>query len=284
MTEYSLIHILRMLRKRILLLTAVAALTAVLGIAIAFLVTPIYRAEVTMIPADYNDDAGIGGVGGSLSGLASLAGVNLGSRDNTDEAVATLFSRSFVESFIKQNDLMPLLFADNWDSAHDAWAGSAEDVPTLFDGFERLTRDVMSLKTSTSSSIVRFRVDWHDPTIAADWANQLVARLNDSMRSDAIREAQQGIEFLNLELGKTNILGVQQGIYRLIEGRVQEIMLANVRSDYVFKVIDQAAAPDPDAWIRPNRLLIVIVSLVLGLILGAVLAILPQISTEESEQ
>jgi uncharacterized protein involved in exopolysaccharide biosynthesis len=51
-------------------------------------------------------------------------------------------------------------------------------------------------------------------------------------------------------------------------------MLATVRRDYAFRVLDTARAPDLNAYVRPQRILLIALGLVLGALLGAGIALL----------
>jgi uncharacterized protein involved in exopolysaccharide biosynthesis len=94
----------------------------------------------------------------------------------------------------------------------------------------------------------------------------MVARVNDRMRSEATRSAKDSIEFLNQELAKTSVVGLQQAIYHLIEDQVNKAMLANVQHEYAFRVIDRAVAPEQRS--SPKRTIMVLIGGVLGGFLG----------------
>ena len=61
---------------------------------------------------------------------------------------------------------------------------------------------------------------------------------------------------------------LQQSIYELIEEQIKRIMLANVRDEYAFQVVDPAAIPDNRYFVRPKRIFIVIVGTLLGAFAG----------------
>ncbi len=108
--------------------------------------------------------------------------------------------------------------------------------------------------------------------MAEFWANQLVERLNNYLRVRDIAEAERSIEFLNEELEKSSVIEIRQGIFRLIENQIEMIMLANVRDEYVFKILDPAVASDADKFVKPNRRLIVALGFLIGSFLAVVLA------------
>lgn len=115
-------------------------------------------------------------------------------------------------------------------------------------------------------------VEWRDPEQAASWVNELVVRLNNHEKQLAIKETEQSLAYLKEQLPKTSVMEVQQAIYRLIEAQTKKIMLANVRDQFVFKVIDPAVVPEKR--VKPNRKLIVFLGAMSGLVSGILLALL----------
>ncbi len=87
---------------------------AVIAVIIAFMLPNIYRAEALLAP---NQDEGAGGLSAlaaQYGGLASLAGINLGSQssDKTALGLEILKSRKFISDFIERHDiLVPLMAA-----------------------------------------------------------------------------------------------------------------------------------------------------------------------------
>ena len=97
------------------------------------------------------------------------------------------------------------------------------------------------------------------------------------MRASAAADAAKNIEYLEDELKKTNVMEVRQAVYSVMESQMHEIMLANVQEEYAFKVIDPAVVPDPDDYVRPKRLSIII----LGLLIGFLAVAIPYISIHQ---
>jgi LPS O-antigen subunit length determinant protein (WzzB/FepE family) len=102
----------------------------------------------------------------------------------------------------------------------------------------------------------------------------LIAKADSVLRAIAIEQATKSKQYLDDELAKTSTLEVRESMYRLIEAQVQTIMLAQVRENYAFKVIDKARVPDRDDYVRPRRLIIVLAGAVLGLMLAGALGLL----------
>ncbi len=218
-----------------------------------------------MMPAPSQDSReALSLLGGQIAGVASIAGINVGGQGaDTEEAVATLKSRDFTRRFIESRNLMAVLFP----------LPDEADPPTVNDAVRFFNTEVRQVMRDKATGLVTLSVDWTDPELAALWANALVHDLNTQMRQRAIDESRQSIEYLNAELRKTSIVEVQGAIYRLLENQIKTIMLANVREQYSFEVIDPALAPDDDDYVRPNRPMMVVLGFVFGLVTGILLVL-----------
>jgi uncharacterized protein involved in exopolysaccharide biosynthesis len=241
----------------------------------AFLVPPSYRATVVVVPAGV--EKGMGGAGamlGQLGGLASLAGINLASGDSlTEEALAVLQSREFGERFISDHDLLPRFFPDEWGGGRSQ-IGIADGRPTLAEGFRHFDEEVRRVSRDKKSGLIMVSVDWTDREEAAAWANDLVARINADMRSRAIESASASLAFLENERERTSFVETRQTINRLMEAQFSRRMLASVTPEYVFRVVDRALPPDATDPVSPTRTFLLIAGPIVGLLLGAVLALL----------
>jgi uncharacterized protein involved in exopolysaccharide biosynthesis len=245
-------------------------------IAAAFLLTPKYRATAVMVAASI-DRNGLGSLGsalGQLGGLATLAGVNIGSGDTqTQEALAVLESREFTEAFIRDEQLMPQFYPDRWDSKARRWKGPQEEWPTLPQGFRYFDTRVREVTRDKTTGLITLEIEWHDPVKAAEWANELVTRVNAEMRTRALESAAASVAYLEKELTSTAVVETRRAVSRLLETQINQRMLANVTQEYAFRVVDRALPPDPKDVASPNRLLLFLLGPLLGLIFGALAAL-----------
>ena len=99
----------------------------------------------------------------------------------------------------------------------------------------------------SKAGLVSLSIEWknpHNPNKIADIANNLVSSINSHAKDRAILEARDSISFLEKELEQTSILNSQTILYSVIEQQMQKIMLANIREEFVFKIIDPAITPE----------------------------------------
>jgi len=255
---------------RILIAAIIGSLAA---LAVSVIVPREYSASVSMLPARSERPDGLAGIAGQFGGLASLAGLEFGGDDDKNEAVATLRSKSLVVDFIKERNLLPVIFANKWDSSSGKWrVDDPDDVPTLNDAYRKFNGRIRSVAEDRRTGLVTLTITWRSPRLAAAWANELAAQVNREMSERAIREARGSLRYLDRELQKTEVLELREPIYRLMANRINNVMMANVREQYAFRIIDPAVPPDLDDYSRPLHWLFALAGAALGGLIGAVLS------------
>ena len=239
---------------------------AVLAVAASFLITPEYRSQAVLSPVGSSSGGGLAALAGQFGGLASLAGLNLGAEDNVAESIAILKSRALTERFIRERNLLPVIFHDDWDAEKGAWDVDADDVPTLARGVERFDKSIRTVNQDVETGLVNLSVDWIDPVLARDWAQGLIAEVNADMRGRAIDQSKRNIEFLKGQLEATDAVELRTAVFSVMESEMKNAMMAAVRTDFAFEVIDPPVVPEKPAW--PNRILLAVVGFFLGGMIG----------------
>lgn len=241
----------------------------------------IYQAEAKLAPTKESQGNGIGNLG-QLGGLASLAGVNLarGQVDNARMAQEIMRSRAFLADFAERRQIAPdLLAIDKWDprsggvrydpEIYDAqtqtWVREVrhpkQTIPTAWELVEKL-REILRISQDTATGIVSLTIEHQSPVVAKNWVDWLIEDINNEMRRRDIEEAERSIQYIENEFEKARLANTQQVYASLLEQQTQTIMLANVRPEYVFRVLDPAVIPEQRA--KPSRTLIVIIGTFLG--------------------
>ena len=241
-----------------------------------------YTSEVIAVPADSDElPAGGLGMGSPLTQLGALAGLGSGPSTRTQQALVLVRSRGFIESFISDNDLLPILFESSRRDDSGEYRLNNQSL-SPWDGYEKFSNEVLTVSEDINQGIVVLRVTWSDPVIAAQWANLLIDRANEAVRTRAVREAEASLEFLRKELETTTAVELRQAIYRLIESQISKRMLANVRPDYAFKVIDRAAPKDLDAYDYPKATILIPAGALLGGCLALAVCLMGALVSPES--
>src|SRR3569832_712541 len=184
--EISLLDLWRVLVSYKWLIVSVTLLTTAIATAIAFYLPPVYRAEVTLAPVTPEEGGRLSALAGELGGIASLAGINIGSggASSADKAIAVLESRAFTDAFIKDEQLLPVLFSDIWDPQKKVWlVEDQKDTPTLRKAYQVFDGSIRTVKQDNKTGLITLIIEWKDPVQAARWAKLLVERLNQHERA-----------------------------------------------------------------------------------------------------
>ena len=260
--EVSVVDILLLVVDKWKVLALFGFLSGVTGVFYSLSLPEIYSANVLMSQADENAQISTSGipdlVGGAMGGFP---GLSLGRNSlSLEQGLALLKSRRFAEQFIEAENLLPSYLLKT--GTKNSWLSN--EPPTRW----RAYREFGGLMSTSvgAEGLITLTFEFTDPELVAKIANSIVAYANEMMRKEAIEEAQSSILFLETELKKTNLINSQTILYSLIEQQTEKIMIASVRDQYSFKVIDPAIKPDER--ISPNRRNVVMFFTFIGVFVG----------------
>jgi uncharacterized protein involved in exopolysaccharide biosynthesis len=149
------------------------------------------------------------------------------------------------------------------------WSKEQTDIRDAVKMFDSKIRIVSEDK---KTGLVTLSIRWKDPETAASWANLLVTRLNDRLRTQAAAEADRNVSYLQKQIAGTSVIALQQSLGRVLEGELQKLLLAQGNEEFAFKVIDRATPPKQrDA---PRRTFITLLAAVTGTFFGLILVFL----------
>jgi uncharacterized protein involved in exopolysaccharide biosynthesis len=236
-----------------------------------------YRAEAIVAIVEQEGAVSTASIGGQLGRLASLAGVNLGGgASNRQELVAFLSSRTLYGTYIAKEQLLPVLFSSRWDATAKKWksgGGLAALPPSLDEGVEQLRRRVFGIKVDRDSGLIHISAEHANPETAAKLVNALIATGNFEVKTRVSAEAAQSLQFLNSALIGTQDVETRQLIAQLMQRQLSSRMLASVRAEYAYKVIDPAFVPGADRFVKPRRAVYAAIGMFCGLLVASLWAI-----------
>ena len=275
------------------IIIAITTLFAVASVFYAINQPNIYKSEALLAPAEQDQQGGLGALAGQFGGLASLAGVNLGSGggvDKTQMALEVLKSRQFTSDFIqKHNILHDLMAVESWNretntiaynkdiynQAENKWLREVKapfkPEPSMQEAHKEFSK-IVSANKDKETGMVKIAIEHVSPYIAQQWVNWLIQDINATMKQRDVLEANKSTSFLTQQLEQTKIADIRAVLYNLVEEQTKTIMFANVRDEYVFKTIDPALVPEEKSG--PKRALICILSVFFGGFLGSVLVLI----------
>lgn len=237
-------------------------------------ISNVYRSQVLLVPSD--DLSSKSSVSGSLSGIAGLAGISIGSQGVSGArlTIEVLRSRAFLFDFIDRHDICSqLLYVDGWNkSTNKLLVGGEELDARTVEGegslqlayAELLERLVVNV--DNESGFISISLENYSPFIAKEWLDSLVSEVNQEMKQRKINETKRRIGFLQQQLKKTAISEMRSVLFNLIEEQTRVLMMAMAREEFALKTIDPAIVPEKKH--RPKRAVILLVGAGLGLVVS----------------
>jgi len=270
------------------LIVAVTAIFAVVSVIYALSLANQYKASAVVSPA-HSGGSSLGAMAGQLGGLASLAGINIGSGESneTQEAMEIMQSWGFIEAFIQTHALqVPVYAATGWDkgsnslklnddlydAASKRWlieddASGENRAPSSWELYESFKSRV-AVSQDKTSGLINVSVEYYSPQIAKQWVDLFIRTINDYMRARKLEQVNRNIEYLTVQIEKTAIADMREVFYQLIEEQTKSKMLAEASPEYAFVTVSRAMVPEEKS--QPKRALVCI----LGTLLGGMLSVL----------
>ena len=257
------------LRKSRVTLFAIMLCFTLLGVAYGLLSKRKYEATAVLQPVNQTGTGShLGSLAAQYGGLASLVGLSLPESGMKAEAVAVLQSELLTQRYITANNLLPILFANKWNSSLNRWnSENPKRIPTLWLANRYFKDRIRTVVNDKKTGMVDLTIEWSNAEEAAQWANGLVAMTNEYLREKAISQAERNISYLQELASKTTVVAERRVIYALMEQQIDKEMVARDRKEYALKVIDPAFAPDKPTIGGP------ILWGMLGVILGAFISV-----------
>ena len=281
--EIDLLELLKILWAGKIKIIVITILFAICSVYYALSIPNQYKATSLLTPTQSNG----GGVSSAMSrfgGLASLAGVNIGTGESNEAKIAIEIMRSwsFIEDFIAENNLAVELSAVNgwnkstndlliddgvYDLENNKWIGTPPSSWSLF----QLFSGILLVSENTNSGLITVSVEYYSPQIAKHWLDLYVSSINTYMQKRKIVEATRTIEYLEEQIAQTSISGMQEVFYTIIEEQTKNKMLAVASPEYVFTSVSPAMVPEQKS--QPRRSIICILGTLLGGIFSTLLVL-----------
>lgn len=300
LSDFNILRFYKHLKREWYIIAGISVSLAVIMLVVAFNSPDKFRSQAVLAPADQSSSGGLSGLASQLGGVASLAGVNLGSggADKTIEAIETLKSKVFLNEFIDKYDLKVFIMGvDGWDIVNDTPVYSDEydpdtnhwhrdvkfpkkDEPSSFEVSDYFLKNNLSINTVADTGYTVLEVVHFSPLLAKQIAENLVLEVNNKIKQRDIELSKKTLVFLTEALGDTKITEIKQQIYMMMEQQLQTQMLASVKDNYVFKVIDMPYVAEER--FSPNRVLMCLLGLILGSFIGFLVSLTRFVSSEVS--
>ena len=254
--EINLLDYVKVIVKNKMLICAIVGIVVVATIIVSLLTTPVYEAKAVIAPATKSGDSS----GASL--LAAQFGISAPASSSMSEIVNLLKSNVLKEKVIKKHNLLPVFFQEK------NLRGKSEDQK-IWKGV-RYLQNTLKINPNQKDNSIQVSMQFRDPKTAADIVTYTLLELTDHMSNEARRVADTNKKYLESQIDKTADPFIKTKIYSLIAQQIETAMMAEVKENFAFKILDPPRTPD--IKIKPKRTQMTIIAFVVALFLGIFLA------------
>jgi uncharacterized protein involved in exopolysaccharide biosynthesis len=208
-----------------------------------------------------------------------------GGGGSLEKLEVVLKSRNLSAQVINKYELMPTLFAGNWDPEKNAWF--TEKPPTLQDGLNKI-KALLSVKTEIGKSLITVGIEHENPEIAKELVDYYLKELSTRLREEVLQDATENTRFFREQLERTIDPLLKEKIYALLAKEIEKETFAKAQKYYGFLVLDPPIIPDMNKNINPRRssicILFVLVAFFAAVLLAFVIEFVRKIKTDNPER
>ncbi len=304
--EINILEYLIALAKHKKLIITITMSIAIVTAIISLIMTPVYRAQTTIVPPKQSSSFMTSLILKKFGGLGEIAGGALGIRDTKNLYIGMTESRTVMDRVIDRFKLMEAYDAEFKEDAREELGG------------------VVKVRYSEITSFLTISVENEDPKIAADMANAFVDELRNLLKHISVTEASQRRTFFDEQLKQAteNLIKSEEALKefqertgilnpgslmpairipavatefirkmrdlkyneKLFEIMAEQYELAKIdeaKDPTIIQVIDRAIPPQIKA--RPQRKLMVVIAAFMGFLFSLVLVLIKDYLEKQPE-
>lgn len=268
-------------------ISLITTLFAIISVSYSLYLPNLYSSKAVLEFVNKGQSFGSLGSGGLSSQALGLISSFSGSSGNqqSHKLIQKLNSREFIINLMENEKFLPFLmgvdsfnpdFAKTYynselvDAQTFTWKGDISKINISM--IQRKFKSSLILNVDQNSNLLNLSITSKSPEAAYQLVTIIIQEINEISRLEALKEANNSIEFLVSELSNTSQNDIRSAISQLISSQLSIKMLANTTTEYALKVFDEPYLPEYKS--SPNRALISILGTMSGFIVSLLLTII----------
>jgi hypothetical protein len=274
-------------RHTIMVTTAICLLVAIVYLHIT---KPAYTATIVLSPTQSQTT----GVEGNISSLASLAGISIGRGQNASPFL--LFPYALNTELVAKDmaqhssDIMPTIFAAQWDATNNKWqepatfrhwvSGIAKTVlgfpekswaPPDGGELQQYIKKNVSVETSTQKPVLTITFDNENPVFAAHFLQSLYESTDRILRRIVLDRSSKYARYVENKLQTVQLAELRQVLMQSLNDQETLVMMSSSNTPFAAQPLGAASSSIQPT--SPNAPIVLLLSIVLGLVLGSAAAL-----------
>lgn len=265
----SLIEILLLLWKKRFFIIISTILAGCLSVIIALNLTEIYKSQALVSIQSENQSNSLSSMASQFGGIASLAGISLSDGNNkTSYVVETIKSREFLKLLINKYDVTASIMATEYYNKETKeivyrdldWVRDGKEnflsIPSYLEVHDKYINSLLDININEKTGFINISIEHQSPYFAMEFLTIIIKELNLITKNREISETNAALSFLNEQLENAPLVEIKNSINNLIQSQLNNQMIANIKEDFLLKVLDPPYVPEQR--VRPNRAILCI--------------------------
>lgn len=261
-----------------------------------------YRSQaVVKLSQQHNSD--MSSIASQYGGIAAAAGIdipNSTSEKSENLAIEIIKSREFFKHLLTYEGVLPEIMAakrfnfENQETIFDEkiyrpekkeWVRKPEPpfgiIPSYLEAHEVYLNEILTIFFDKKTNFITISITHVSPVFAEEFLALIINELNRLERETDLLKINKKLIYLEEQLNKFEIKGIQDSIFNIIETQLEKKMLTDISDEYFIEILDSPFIPEEKS--SPQRSLIVILGSILGFIFSVTFIFLRNISNVKLE-
>lgn len=287
----SLPYLLSLIKNYLKTLFLIGFLSGALSVFYALSLNDYYTSSAKFVPVtNTQESADLGGIAGMAAGLGIGLGDASGSKMNLVLEIlesTDFFNELYVdESFVielsaieaydkdtKKVSLDPEIYnarESKWIENFDKFTQT--EKPSLLEAKEKFHSDHLAFAVDIETNFLSIEITHASPFIAQEWLTRVYKLVDEYIQIRDVQDLKETITYIDTQIEQSNSNQVRRALSNILESQMKTLMLSEVSSGYVIKVLDSPSFPELKSG--PGRAVICIVLTFLGSVLGYLFVLL----------
>lgn len=246
-------------------ITGFVAVVCAITVAVVLNMDNIYASRAVLRPSHDNMNQ-MSSLASNFGGLASLAGINLGSSGNVtpyNTMRAIVQDADFVYSFVKKNKFEPKVY-DDYEDKKDKEKYKENEKYFLV----KSLRESLSFSEDLKTGLITLSYENKDKIFAKQFIDLMLIELSEKYMSIEMANLQERIDNYKKEIDKTNDITLKNKLAEVVAGLIQNKVLSQAQEYYGFDILVNADISDNIDKVKPKRGLICVAMFIASLIVS----------------
>ncbi|MBS9778859.1 MAG: hypothetical protein KGV58_00955 [Campylobacteraceae bacterium] len=288
--EIDLRELFKTIKRHIKKIIAFVFVVCILTLVYLVITPNMYKSEVILSPQGESSK-----IGGGLSSLAALAGVNLASKSSGVDPFTMMkttlsdyeFNKYMIEKYnlyekIKnpQNLVYPFGLEFSSDSDEDEKDISKEEK--IYKAIKWL-KDTITISQDQKTNLISLKVMLEDRFFAKELVDIYLKEIILHVKKSDMKEIDEQIKFYKTELNSVKDVALKEQLSKSLSGLLQKRVFSKSNEYYFVSKLSDSRASYIKEKIKPKRALILVVSLIASFILAVFLVFFLEFIRNEKE-